>query len=153
MKKFPILIFFVLALLVVAPVFAREHEPFGNRIDITVSGHQEYPANTPFHINHGWMEIPPGGPTGQIFFELEVDGVILKPTYIEYTTNVGDDGPYFDRTWFYNFPEGMTGEHTFEGHWIAPCFIALFYGYVGECPTPMADYDWVYREVVVSFTP
>jgi len=152
MKKATFLLV-VLALLFSTPALAREHEPTGDRIWILDSGAQDYPANTPFYIMHGWGDVAPGTPAAQVRFELEVDGVVAKPTYVERSLEHGPDGPAFYTSWVFNFAEGMTGQHTFEGHWIVPCYIALYYGYVTECANPMADYDWVYSEVVVTFDP
>jgi hypothetical protein len=156
MKKTVLLIIVLVALLLATPALAREKEPTGDRIIIhpmNAPPTQDYPAETPFYIAHGWIEIPPHAVPGQVFFELELDGVIVKPTYVEHTTVVGEYGPspFFDKTWFFNFPEGLTGQHIFEGHWIGPCFVALYYGLVDECANPMADYDWVYSEVMVNF--
>lgn len=151
MKKTVLFIIVLVALLLATPALAREREPTGNRINILESGTQDYLAGTPFYIAHGWLEVPPHAVPGQVRFELELDGVIVKPTYVERTTVVGEDGPLFYPTWFFNFPEGLDGQHTFEGHWIGPCFVALYYGLVDECANPMADYDWWYSEVIVNF--
>jgi hypothetical protein len=45
----------------------------------------------------------------------------------------------------------MTGTHTFEAHWIVPCWVALYYHWVDECAYPVADYDWLSTEVIVVF--
>lgn len=112
----------VLALLITAPVLAGEHEPTGERINIFDSGYQTYPAGEPFHIFHSWItdSIP-----GQKFFELEVDGVYLKPTYVEFYTEVYEHVACHYRIYYFNFPEGMTGTHVFKGHWILPCRVYL----------------------------
>jgi hypothetical protein len=141
----------LLALLLATPVLAREKEPTGERIDISWSGTQDYPANTPFYIAHGWGDVSPHAVPGQVLFELELDGVMVKPTYVEQMTVVGEEGLAFYTTWVFNFAEGLTGQHTFEGHWIGPCIIALYYDLVDECANPMADYDWHYSEVIVNF--
>jgi hypothetical protein len=150
-KKTVLPIILLLALLLATPVLAREKEPIGERIDIYSSGTQEYPAGTPFYIMHGWGEVRPHAVPGQIMFELELDGAMVKPTYVEQTTVVDEIGPAFYTDWVFNFPDGLTGQHTFEGHWNVPCFFALWYGFVDECANPMADYDWGYSEVTVDF--
>jgi hypothetical protein len=151
MKKTVLFNIVLVMLLLATPALAREKEPTGDRINIFYSGTQEYTANEPFYLAHGYTEVSPHGVPGQIFFELEVDDVIVKPTYVEHMTVVGDDGPLFDLTWVFNFPDGMTGEHTFEGHWTAPCVVALYFGWVDECTHPMDDYPWGYSKVIVDF--
>jgi hypothetical protein len=154
MKGKTLMIVILLALLLATPALAREKEPTGGQINIAYTGSQTYPANTAFHIRHAWMELEPRyAVPGQFNFELEVDGVIVKPTFVEFDTTMGEYGPYLNKSFTFNFPEGMTGTHTFEGHWILACYVALYYGYVSECANPMADYDWHYSEVVVEFTP
>ena len=151
MRKTVLSIIVLVALLLATPLLAREKEPIGDRISVFGSGTQEYTAGEPFHITHVLIEVPPLAVPGQVQFELELDGVIVRPTYVERTTVVGEDGPLFYPQWFFNFPEGLAGQHTFEGHWIGPCFVALEFGFVDECANPMADYDWHYTEVVVNF--
>src|SRR3989337_4244248 len=103
MKKTSYLIVFLVALLAVTPALAREHEPNGDRIFIKFSGSQIYPANTAFHLWHGWFDIVPWMAAGQIRFELELDDIIVPPTYFEYDTIVTENGPLFERNWFFNF--------------------------------------------------
>ncbi len=141
----------LLALLLATPVLAREKEPTGSQIDISWSGMQDYSANTPFYIAHGWYEVRPHAVPGQVGFDLELDGVVVKPTYVEQTTVVDEISPTFDMTWVFNFPDGLTGQHTFEGHWYGPCYVALYFGLVDECANPMADADFHYSEVIVDF--
>ena len=150
-KKSLLPIIVLLMLPLVTPVLAREKEPTGSRIDISWSGTQDYPTNTPFYIAHGWTEVRPHAVPGQVGFELELDDVAVKPTYVEQTTVVDEAGPMFDMTWIFNFPDGLTGQHTFEGHWYGPCIVALYWGYVDECANPMANYDFHYSEVIVNF--
>jgi hypothetical protein len=142
---------FVLALLLTTPVLAREHHPIGDRINL-FDGDQAYPANTPFYVMHGmgWHDVIPG----HWSFELEVDGVPVKPTYKELTTDVFEGyGQYHRSIYTFNFPEGMTGTHVFEGHWILPCQEYLNYGWVEDCARPPEEIEDWYAIVTVEFTP
>ena len=151
MKKYALVISLVVLLLVVTPALANPHEPSGSRISLFFSGDQEFPANTAFYINHGWSQESAKYPLGLFDFELEVDGVWVNETYVERSTNVGEEGPLFDRVWVFNFPAGMSGEHTFKGHWYVPCQVALDAGTVTECPIPGFPYESKTTEVVINF--
>jgi hypothetical protein len=85
---------------------------------------------------------------GQVRFKLEVDGVSVPPTYVEFTRNLDPEYPqwFLDRVYFFNFPNGMTGTHTFEGHWIVPCVFVD-----PACEPRMADYDLTHSEYVITF--
>jgi len=156
MKKTTFLLIVVVALLLATPAFAREHEPTGDQIVIRCDDPDaqycwdtgNYPADTAFYISHGWIDLSPSYVPGQIRFELEVDGVNVPPTYVEFTRNHDPDDPgwFLNKIYFFNFPEGMTGTHTFEGHWITPCVFVD-----PECKPPMADFDWTHSEYVITF--
>jgi hypothetical protein len=77
-----------------------------------------------------------------------VDGVNVQPTYVKFTRNHDPEYPqwFLNRLYFFNFPDGMTGTHTFEGHWNMPCKFVL-----PECEDPMAEVDWVHSEWVITF--
>jgi len=156
MKKSTLLLIVLVALLIATPAFAREHEPTGEPIslrctnpdDSYCTGTQDYAANTAFYVGHGWLDMYPRLHPGHLKFELEVDGVYVQPTYVEFSADPDpeSDGWFLDRTYFFNFPNGMTGTHTFEGHWILPCMFVL-----PDCETPNADADWVHSEWVITF--
>jgi hypothetical protein len=153
MKKTSFLLIVVVSLLLVTPALAKEQEPTGERINIhcgyepaDCSGTQDYPANTAFYIGHGWLYWTPRWVPGQARFELEVDGVIVQPTFVQFTRIPGEPEYFLNRLYFFNFPDGMTGTHTFEGHWIIPCrFVDP------SCQPPMTDLDWVHSEYVITF--
>lgn len=158
MKKiFALLIVFVVALLIAIPALAREQEPTGDRINL-FDPPATYPANTPFHIRHGFgwgyeLPSPPADSPGQWRFELEVDGVYIQPTFTDFVTNVDPVTGTVSggRTYYFNFPKGMTGRHTFEGHWIVPCSVALDDGSVSECANPAADFELIYTNDTIRF--
>jgi hypothetical protein len=148
MKKMTFIVCAMLVLLLVIPVQAAQHRTTGEQIDIYESGEQEFPANTAFYIAHGW-QFDKGLSIGLMEFSLDVDGDEVSPTYIDNTQTTLEDNNHM---WVFNFPEGMTGVHTFTGHWTGQCNTLLRYGLVSECSHPTARIDMITSEVVVTFT-
>jgi len=159
MKKATLLVMVLVMLLLATPAFAGPKEPVGDRILLACDqgerycqGTQEFPANTPFHIRHGWLLFPTwGDQPGQFTFVLELDGTTVRPTYVDRWTEVTEWGPVLRRSWVYNFPDGMSGVHTFVGSWTWPCGLALEWGLVDECANPMADFVWARGEYEITF--
>lgn len=158
MKKISaLLIVFVVALLVATPVLAAQFEPTGDRLNIYFDIPKSYPANTPFHIVHAWLDFFDEHdlwPYGQFYFELEVDGVYMELTkFVNEKIVDPDTGEFIGirRAYFFNFPNGMTGTHTFKGHWMGTCYIALQDGLVSECANPMADIELISSDVKIKF--
>jgi len=149
MKKITFVICAILMVLMVSPVQAAAHQPTGDQINIYDSGAQEYPANTAFYIQHGWLILKPNS-IGWLAFELEVDGALIPATYIDHSGTTMDT---YNHSWVFSFPDGMTGVHTFSGHWYLQCNAALRFGFVTECSHPTAHVDLQSSEVVVTFTP
>jgi F5/8 type C domain len=145
-------------LLFAAPASASPGEPVGQRINVYLGTPTTFPADTPFHIEHGWGLAATGHPeeNGIFAFSLDVDGIprpadfVLRSTELAQVT--GYEYPALNRTWVFNFPDGMTGTHTFTGHWIAPCDDAVSeQGYAGPCDTPNAPVVVATRTVTVTF--
>lgn len=159
MKKTTLLVMVLVTLLLATPAFAGPKEPVGNQIELYCDpgepycqGTQEFPAGTPFHISHGWLLFPTwGDEPGQFTFELELDGTIVSPTYVDSWTELTEWGPVLYRDWVYNYPDGMSGVHTLVGSWICPCGLALEWGLVDECANPMADFVWARGEYEITF--
>jgi hypothetical protein len=130
-----------------APAFASPRESTGDRINL-FAGDEEYPADTPFFVAHGNAAfIGEDTASGRARFVLEVDGEIVPATY--------ETHGQADRTvlhvWVFNFPDGMTGVHTFTGHWLAPCGAPTAYLACGESrPTTPVEYES--HTVMVTFT-
>jgi hypothetical protein len=123
-------------------------EPVGERI--LVDGvDQTFPAGEPFHIMHGYFVFSAEGPVSSYGFDLEVDGEYQDYDFFIYTGF--KEYPVIGRWWVYNFPDGMTGTHTFSGHWMAPCKVAIEYGYEGPCETPYEKVEWNFQEITVTF--
>ena len=157
-KKWMILVVFVAALLIVLPVQAHKHTPTGPQIRLD-SGPATFPAGEPFHIPHGWGVVPDEfAPVGHWTFELELDGVLLKPTFhwiSAFPAQPSMGWPtWVVRTPVFNFPDGMeAGSYTFTGHNIAPCEQAVKYGfYTGTCSTRNEKVVTLTRTLTVTFT-
>ena len=82
-----------------------------------------YPADTAFHILHGFGFNPPEKTNtayGKWLFELMVDGELLPLSRIR-ITEVRDgvpDGFFLAKGFAYNFPDGLTaGLHNLTGIW------------------------------------
>src|SRR5438105_3530186 len=75
MKKLYALMLFAL-LLVAAPASAAPGQLVGQRINVYLGTPTTFPANTPFHINHGWGLGATMHPVanGIFGFTLDVDG-------------------------------------------------------------------------------
>jgi hypothetical protein len=159
MKKTTLLVMVLVMLLLATPAFAGPKEPVGGQIELYCDegerycqGTREFPAQTPFHISHGWLLLPTwGDQPGQFTFELELDGTIVSPTYVDRWTELTEWGPVLYGDWVYNYPDGMSGGHTFVGSWIGPCGLALELGLVDECANPMADFEWARVEYAITF--
>jgi hypothetical protein len=76
-----------------------------------------YPAATAFHIWHGFVFEDSDRSRGRYEFVLDVDGVERAADFFEVTTV---DRRLISKVWVFNFPNGLTGVHTFEGRWITP---------------------------------
>jgi hypothetical protein len=109
----------------------------GERLLVS-SGSVTFAAGDPFHIMHGlmgWYEIgePVENTFGLHYMTLEVDGVEIRPDYldIDWTTYQDYGGRLVTKLYIFNFPEGMTGEHTFVRRYYLTC------EYINENITPM----------------
>lgn len=77
-------------------------------------------AGEPFHITHGFgnLILSDGFEVAPWDFILYVDGVEVEDSGVNVERRE-DGGLNYGRV--YNFPDGMTGEVTFEGHWYQSC--------------------------------
>ena len=131
----------------------------GARIGIFGGTTQSFPAGQPFHFSHGFTTKPStDGSLGLWRFTLTLDGVEVKPSFID----IGQiDDPVFGhllhRVYVFNFPDGLTGTHTFGGSFSGPCDQMVAQGFTTgvQCATPnqvvMADGFPV--TTTVTFTP
>jgi len=96
---------------------ASSRERVGDRISL-FDAPTSYPANTAFHIWHGFIfqrDLDRG--YGRYQFQLEVDGVATVADFTD--VDVLEPGAV-SRVWVFNFPDGLSGTHTFTGHWVTP---------------------------------
>ena len=111
----------LLGLLVVAalgaPVSAVQPGPTGNRINL-FAGDQDYPANTAFHVRHGFGLDQTATAVGKYEFKLKIDGVYQTADFFRVTPI---DGGTISKLWYYDDPAGMTGTHDFVGEFYGPC--------------------------------
>ena len=122
----------------------------GDRVLCRYDGY-EYPAGVPFYIAHGWGWGNPedfGGlgknaPVGLPYFSLEVDGIPASLSFVE--TTAGPDPNFLTRSFVYNFPEGMTGTHTFTCHWVTTCG--------DSCKNKNELVETHLQTMIVNFTP
>ena len=103
-------------------------------------GTQTFPAGQPFHISHGWAIAagPDSQALGKYRFSLTVDGVQVRPDFIE-TIYIADPvlGTILFRPYVFNFPDGMTGTHVFAGTFLGPCQGLVDGGFAtGPCSNP-----------------
>jgi hypothetical protein len=155
MKKAMLLVIVPLmaALLAIAvPAAAGQQQPVGERIRVR-DGSIVFPAGAPFHIMHGWVQSSEDGAIGVFDFALEVDGVLRREDIKMFSAVSGNPDTLW-RLWVHNFPAGMTGMHTFTGHWFAPCQYAVEnLGYPGACSTPNAKVETATRTLTATFLP
>jgi hypothetical protein len=95
---------------------AASKERVGDRISL-LAPPATYPAATAFHIWHGFAIEEDDKSLGRYAFVLDVDGVERAADFFEVTLL---DRRLISKVWVFNFPNGLTGSHTFVGHWITP---------------------------------
>ena len=151
MKKLAILFMMLALAIITAPVAAQGHATVGERIDLAFGPEvTTYPAGTPFHIQHGWVNDHPAAGAfnwGHARFELDIDGEPVHWTYrdVEVTSD------YKRVTYITNFPDGMSGVHELTGHWLLKCSDAIeLFG--AECSPPGSLHEVFTRTVTVTFT-
>jgi len=132
------------------PVAADNKTPVGEKIRIR-DDWMSYPMDTPFHISHGWVQLSDDGAIGVFDFKLDVDGIPREEDYKDFSVESGEPD-ILTRIWVFNFPDGMAGEHTFTGHWFAPCQYAVdWLDYPGPCKKPNEKVETYTATLTVSF--
>ena len=127
----------ILVLAVAALPATAEEMPEGPRIDLVFGATTQFPADSPFHVIHGWgLDPSQTVAVGQADFRLEVDGIDQGRGSLQ--NSVIGDGGGLVRLWLYNFHNGLPqGPHTLVGRWFLPCELAVESGvYPGPCLTP-----------------
>ena len=117
-RRYLVLAGCVAALLVVAlPAAANDKPTTGTRIALGPLGPTTFAANTPFHIEHGFVcdvgnaECLREQISANAGFDLYLDGV-LQPS----TVDVDLNGGALSKLYLTNYPSGLpAGTHTFVG--------------------------------------
>ena len=131
-----------------APSFAApRHQVVGDRLDLR-DGDQEFPASTPFHIDHGFAFVIGDKQVGLHKFVLDMDGTALTADYIQWSP-IGD-GLTVAELWYYNFPAGLTGVHEFTRHYFVACDNAAVPCDGNRINTPV---ETLTESAFVAFTP
>ena len=131
------------------PALAGSREPTGDRIDLFSGDDQTYPAETAFHIEHGnTFFLGSDAGLGIAKFTLDIDGNPQPPSYS--TTTAWGPG-FLTELVVFNFPDGMTGVHTFTGHWWAACGARGSYFDCDGNP-PLTPVEYLAKEITVTFT-
>lgn len=143
MKKKVVYLFILIVLLLTAfPASAKTKEPVGDKISLFTGGSQTFGAGAPFHIAHGFVFSPPDDRPGPNFeFTLEVDGDLIDEDYRTRS--------HLTWLWVFNFPDGMTGTHTFVARWYMPCYATGS----DSCPDKNAPVLFYETTTNITFTP
>lgn len=148
-KSIVVLLLSFVLLLTAAPLLADQPTPVGARVDLLGGTPDTLPAGEPFFVGQGWVFDNEAYPPGHFNFQLEVDGVLQHEDHFF----VRPDDPFLIRFWVFNY-EGMSGTHTFTGHWICPCQFAVdMFGYPGPCENPNTEVEVINNSLTVNFTP
>lgn len=142
---------------------AMTKDTTGPRINVLTGTPTTFPAGQPFFIRHGWSPFPEliqPPAIGQYGFTLEVDGVQraadfeIRDAIPPPQTGFELKNPILVHLWVFNFPAGMTGTHSFTGHWFRPCGAAVeFNDYPLPCRTSSAQVLEESHSLTVTFTP
>jgi hypothetical protein len=170
MKKLIIGGFALLALMtVVGSAGATKPDPLpdcfpGCRINVFRGTPTSYPAGQEFVIFHAVNNggvIPPEA-IGKDVFTLDVDGVPRAPDAIIHDATPPPElvdfslpYPILFRGFVFDFPNGMTGTHTFTGHWFESCANAVADGSrpdLAPCAIPAQQVEFLTRSLTVTFT-
>lgn len=156
MKKILSVLLVLMLLVAVTPAAAANNVRIGERINVITQTPDQFTAGAPFHIEHGWtftLSQDPMKGLGLYHFELDVDGVRVDEDFSETWVETVDT-KLIHLSWVYNYPEGMTGVHTFTGHWLGPCKVLVDTGlYPGPCANPMQIVEAVTHTLQVTFIP
>jgi hypothetical protein len=113
-KKIGLLLILIMILLSAVPASAKAKDPVGEKLNLFAGGAKNFDAGAPFHVAHGFAFSPPDDLPGPNFdFTLAVDG---DPVDQDFKSR-----GHLTWLWVFNFPDGMTGSHTFVARWYAPC--------------------------------
>lgn len=93
----------------------------GDRITLLGITVATYPADTAFHVEHGFGALCENLPNPSVLFELYIDGESQVPTSV--SIECFEDG-VGSKLFLFNFPVGLSqGPHTFIGRWCDPDWV------------------------------
>jgi hypothetical protein len=146
-RMLALLIAATLALTTASAALGADRATTGDRINL-FNGDQELPAGAPFFVRHGIANVlGDDRAVGRMSFVLEIDGVQQLATYTEH--HVADG--MLTQTWVFNYPGGMSGTHTFIGHWLGVCGLPTAYLPCGD-GGPGTLVEFTTEEITVTFT-
>ena len=140
-----------------APSAAPHNQLAGERINVLLGSPTHFPAGEPFHVAHGWGGIASGSSdydaVGKYTFVLEVDGVVRKPDFMDRSVapSSGSSPDLHGVGVVHNFPDGLTGTHTFVGRWYGPCQALVDKGLIAPCANATEVVEGMVRTLTVRF--
>jgi hypothetical protein len=150
MRRLPIALALATTLLLglsaTSSIAAPRNQPVGDRVDLR-DGDQEFPASTPFHIDHGFAFARSDNTIGLSNFVLDMDGTPLTADFVRWSP-IGD-GLTVSELWYFNFPSGLTGIHEFTRHYFEACNNDSVPCDGNRINTPVEDFT---TSAVVTFT-
>lgn len=116
------------------PVSAKPKAPVGDQLFVWAGAQTTFTEGAPFHIKHGGaLSIPDKAPVEAWSFALEINGVFVERDYVSREVT-GHKPVMRQKLDVHNFAEGMTGTHSFAGHWCGTCGVLVKNGIIpGPC--------------------
>jgi hypothetical protein len=155
MKKTFLFLIVAALFVITVPASAAKQTPTGPQIRVDPDGATvHYPADTSFHIMHGWHSalVPGEKPViamlAKAGFALELDGSYLGEDYIDRVKETEEETGtiHFYKLFFFNYPNGLSGTHTFTGHWTIECKY-----WQDECENPHEILEVQTRTITIVF--
>lgn len=150
-KKVILVVIVLLVLFSLASSIPRE--PIGSRIALYSAEVLKFPAGEPFHIRHGWYNPSDITGSGLFRFALEDNGEFVEDFFV-LRSSVSGDPEYLNWIWVYNYPDGLSGTHTFTGHWYGSCQgLVEMEVFSGPCEKPNQIIETVRTRTVIFDEP
>ncbi len=154
MKKNTILMLVISLIALTLIAAGNPHVRVGDRLVFPPGeGEFDYSANMPFYIAHGWSSTVGEDVkvTTRGGLRLVIDGEDVEEDFIE-IVRTNDGVTNILSKWFvFNFPDGMTGTHTFEFYYSNTCSYFRDIGLVDECDHANQIIELLTKSWVVNF--
>jgi hypothetical protein len=124
MKKTTVFLLVITLMALTLIAASSPKERVGDRFFFPLgSGKLFYEASKPFHIAHGWREEigKSGKTTARGGLRLFIDGDEVTEDFIENFRLEEGETVYIQKWFVFNYPEGMTGTHTFDFYYSNVC--------------------------------